>query len=256
MIVLIGVCVLIVCLLLLFHMVRKAFTDHAETVIIKQGDLPEALSGFRLFFISDVHKRGIRSKTLAALGEKPDIVCIGGDFIERGVPENRMRNNIRLLKQWQVPIYFVWGNNDKEVDVATYKRILKEEDVILLEDEAVLIEKAEEKFYLVGFDYHEDPLQNRAFYGWETLQDTFTILLTHKPSDYNVLPAIQKAYFDIVLAGHTHGGQIRIFGLGPYTNGGLFQTKYAKLFISEGYGFSLLPFRLGTRAECHLICLE
>lgn len=256
MFVLIGIFVCVICLLLLFRMVYQAFADHTNTVSIQEKCIPNALSGFRVFFISDVHRRKIRPKTIASLEGKPDIVCIGGDFIERGVPLARMRRNIQLLQQWQVPIYYVWGNNDREVGVEAFKSILKEEAVMLLEDEAVLIEKAGEHFYLVGFDYLEDPDNCRAFDDWEVVQDSYTVLLTHKPSDYSRLSEAQKACINLVLAGHTHGGQIRLFGFGPYTRGGLFQTEHAQLFVSEGYGYSLLPFRLGTRAECHIICLE
>lgn len=84
----------------------------------------------------------------------------------------------------------------------------------------------------------------------------YTILLTHDPGAFYELKDSEQKKIHTVLAGHTHGGQIRILGLGFYQSGGTHTYRKTNVFISEGYGYTLLPFRLGTKAECHLLTFK
>ncbi|KHE67158.1 hypothetical protein LD39_18965, partial [Halobacillus sp. BBL2006] len=84
----------------------------------------------------------------------------------------------------------------------------------------------------------------------------YQILCVHDPYVYKQMNTVDQKRFDLVLAGHTHGGQIRFLGVGPYTRGGWFSNDGIPFLISEGYGTSLMPLRLGTKAECHLITIR
>ena len=183
-----------------------------------------------------------------------DLVVIGGDLIERGVSLKRMRNNIVKLKRLGAPVYFVWGNNDYEVNEKELSQILQQENVIILKDEVTFIQKGSNKINLLGFDF-SNVLEEQPNIDWDRVDHSFTILLTHHPYSFDNLTRDKQEKIDFVLAGHTHGGQIRIFGFGLYTKGGLFNKGRTKVFITEGYGYSLLPFRLQTRAQCHVITL-
>ena len=60
----------------------------------------------------------------------------------------------------------------------------------------------------------------------------------------------------LVLSGHTHGGQIHILGYSPYEKGKIKKLENTTLLISNGYGTTSLPLRLGAPAECHLITIK
>ena len=69
-----------------------------------------------MFFISDIHRRIVSESIIEEVSGKVDVVIIGGDLLEKGVPMERVKENIKKLKKLG-PILFVWGNNDYEVDV-------------------------------------------------------------------------------------------------------------------------------------------
>lgn len=232
------------------------YVAHDDTITyekIQTDKLQQKFTGFHIFFIADVHRRTISEKTLLKVNKPIDIVLIGGDLIERHVSFNKLRENIIKLKRWNKPIYFVWGNNDLETDTEKLIEILTLERVTILKDSSIEIIKDNEKINLIGFDYYED--NTEPLIDWKEIDHSFTIVLTHKPSQFYELKESEKNKVDLVLAGHTHGGQIRIFGLGIYRRGGLETDKQTKVFVTEGYGYTLLPFRLQTKAECHVVSI-
>jgi len=240
---------------ILLYMLYVAYHDTITYEEIISQKIHPNMESFNIFFIADIHRRHLNNQTLNKIKQPIHLVLIGGDIVERGVPLERVRRNIIQLKQWNVPAYFVWGNNDYEVNTDLFKKILLEEGVTILEDSVVSITHNNYKLNLIGFQYYQDMWQQPAI-NWGAIDDSFTILVTHKPSDFYTLQNEQKQKIDLTLAGHTHGGQIRLFGLGFYRKGGMFQDQHTTIFITEGYGYTLLPFRLQTKAECHLITLK
>jgi len=238
------------------YMVYCAHDDHIQCDQITCSRLPNEFNSFHILLIADIHRRKLNPKTFEKWSQVPDIVCIAGDLMERGVPYGKMRSNIRVLKQWKTPVFFVWGNNDYETQPNEMIRILKQEGVIILEDEIHTLHRNQAQIKVVGFDFYFDYFDDSSQIDWSVIKDSFTILLTHNPKTYDMLENKEKAKIDLVLAGHTHGGQIRIFGIGPYTKGGLSYCNHTNMVITEGYGYSLLPFRFGTKAECHFLTLQ
>lgn len=239
----------------ILFMIFKAHQDVIDYRSIVDIRLPEEFNDFRVFFISDIHRRRINSNTLKTIKKNINIIVIGGDLTEKGVPLQRTRANLKLLKQFNVPIYFVWGNNDSEVNTEQFQDVLYEENVIILEDSYINMIRNNQTLSLIGFDYHEE---EKAYIklNWEQLKGNYCLLLTHVPhSFYNLEPYIRRN-IHTVLAGHTHGGQIRIFNLGFYQRGGLHIFEKTNIFISEGYGYTFLPFRLQTNAECHILTFK
>lgn len=233
----------------------KAHNDHIVYESIELQHVPSSFNNFNIFFISDIHRRRIKESTIEKVAQDISVIVIGGDLIERGVPLERMRQNIIKLKRLKAPIYFVWGNNDFEKNINKMKAILMEENVIVLEDTIVPFYKNNEKINLVGLKYDEEQYVEHSV-NWNELKDDFTILCTHKPSAFYELNEAVKKRINVILAGHTHGGQIRIFGFGFYKKGGKFSYNDSSIIISEGYGYTMLPLRLGTKAECHVVSLQ
>ena len=232
-----------------------AHQDNITYEIIEHKKIPASFSNFTLFFIADVHRRKIKVRTLEKIDNSIDLILIGGDFVERGVPLERMHQNICVLKKLGAPIFFVWGNNDLEANPSKMIKIFQQENVKVLEDQVISIFQANKKINLIGFRYYKESYCGPNI-NWDELDDCFTILLTHKPSSFYGLQTEVKKKIDLTLTGHTHGGQIRLFGFGLYSKGGLYSENSSTILITEGYGYTLLPLRLQTKAECHVISLQ
>lgn len=248
---------IIICagLVLVFRMIFLAHHDRLLYHHVTDKQIPDQFTNFRIFFISDIHRRRINKKTIEKIKEPIDIIIIGGDITEKFVPLQRTIKNIRRLKKWQQPIYFIWGNNDYEAQPDRLARMLRQENVIILTNSNDTIIRGNRTISILGLDCftYGEPRLDLAMQG---AQGSFMILLTHDPEAFYLLSDQELQSIDIALAGHTHGGQIRIMGVGPYERGGLDKYKNTKILISEGYGYSSLPFRLGTNSQCHVITFE
>ncbi|MFD1018517.1 metallophosphoesterase [Thalassobacillus hwangdonensis] len=248
---------------LLLYMYWKANTDHIGIVKIDHPKLPSSFEGFCIFLISDIHKRIIKSDTLERVKQtrKPDIILIAGDLLEKGVPLTSVTANIKRLNTLEAPIYFVWGNNDYEADRKELDALLLDLNVKVLANESVNFESEHgEKVSLMGLDAYDKEEEDRSAalkesfrYAYTDTEGEFIILAIHDPFWFDAIEQMDQAKISTVLSGHTHGGQIRIFGFGPYQRGGYSKKGTTDLFVSEGYGTTKLPLRLGTRAECHLV---
>lgn len=236
-------------------MVFKAHHDTIDYQIIYDDRLPEEFDGFQIFFISDIHRRNIKKNTLHLIKDKIDIVVIGGDLTERGVPLERTKNNLRKIAKWKVPIYFVWGNNDYEAHPDKVYNLLAKENVRVLTNTNEDLTRNNAVLSLLGLDcckYREARIDMARLHA----KGDYHILLTHAPSAfYELEPEVQNQ-IHTVLAGHTHGGQIRFFGLGLYEKGGFNIDRNTNVLVSEGYGYTWLPFRFGTKSECHVVTFK
>ncbi|WP_461200688.1 metallophosphoesterase [Anoxybacillus sp. TBDG-1] len=215
---------------------------------------PESFSRFRLFFISDIHRRRISETFVDSLKGKVDLVIIGGDLTEKGVPFSRVKRNIELLKQLG-PVYFVWGNNDYEVDYHELDALLLESGVKILDNTAVTFESEQgDCIALLGVDDMNKKRDRLDMALSDAEHTTFRILVSHDP---RIIEKIMPQHeIDLVLSGHTHGGQIRLGPFGLYEKGCLQNVNGTMLLVSNGYGTTTLPLRFGARAETHLIELE
>ena len=206
----------------------------------------------KVFFISDIHRRKINHKLLEKVGSDIDIVIIGGDLAEKGVPLSRVSQNIENLATLG-PIFYTWGNNDREAGEKEIRDIIKQSGGIVLDNESFPV-PGHPAWGICGTD---DPSSRKVDID-AALRDVDqyekVIFVSHQPK---VLEKVEEFYRpEIMLAGHTHGGQIRIGKLGLFSKGS-FQVNgsYGKL-ISNGYGTSTIPLRLGAAPECHVITLN
>ena len=209
-----------------------------------------------IFFISDIHRRIISEEIIANVKGKADIVLIGGDLAEKRVPLERIKENLARLKSVG-PVYFIWGNNDYEIDRHELDAMFLDMDIHELFDTSVLFEtKGGGKIRLIGVDFYDEIEQTgRLDLAMEDVEeDSFKILASHTPEIEKEIE--NKHGIDLVLSGHTHGGQIRFFGLGKYKLGGISQKGDTIILTSNGYGTSLLPLRCSAKPETHLIRLK
>ncbi len=241
-------------LMLLAWMRREAALNKVVYQELDFVSFPETFKKVSIFFISDIHRRVISDNIIADVVGKADMVVIGGDLTEKGVPLKRVEENLKKLKKIG-PVYFVWGNNDYEADFHELDALLLDNGVKSLDNTSVIFESEEgEKLSLLGVD---DLKQNRDRLDLALLdaeKESFKILACHYPDITNkILP---EHNISLVLSGHTHGGQIHILGYSPYQRGGIRRVDQTIVLTSNGYGTTGIPLRLGAPAECHLLTIQ
>ena len=110
--------VLFICIVaaigLLIYMYKLAFEDRVVYHTLEFPSFSQSFGTIHLFFISDIHRRSISESIIEEVKGKVDVVIIGGDLLEKGVPIDRVKENILKLKTLG-PVLFVWGNNDYEI---------------------------------------------------------------------------------------------------------------------------------------------
>ena len=217
------VCLLMAISFLVIYMYKEAFTDRVVYHKLEFDTFPKSFNEVNLFFISDIHRRRISESIIEQVEGKVDVVIIGGDLAEKGVPLERVKENILKLKKLG-PVMFVWGNNDYELDVPLLDAMLLNLGVKVLVNNSVLFESEElDRLYILGIDdlgMHREDLDAALS---ETDEKSFKILVSHNPE---IRRRIRPEYgISLLLSGHTHGGQIHLLGFSPYEKGKLHQDK-------------------------------
>jgi predicted MPP superfamily phosphohydrolase len=251
---------------------QRAVAEHVE---IKLPRLPEAFDGFRIAQLSDIHfgpymtRPELDRAVNLAKEFKPSLVALTGDFVSHPW---RQHNGLEGAKNaepcadafadWKsVPILAVLGNHDHWNDADLVGGALAERGIEVMRNKALPIEKDGQRLWIAGVD---DVLE-----GWADLSRTTagipaneaTILLAHEP-DYADLAS--KAGIDLQLSGHSHGGQVRVPGVGPLVlpnlarkyHTGLNRVGNLQVYTTRGIGVINPPVRLNCPPEVTLITLK
>jgi predicted MPP superfamily phosphohydrolase len=174
--------------------------------------LPTNFDGYTILHISDLHL-DMHPDFAQALSEKVqgleyDVCVLTGDF--RATTHGPINPSMKALAQvrphWQHPVYAILGNHDSIRMVPTLEAM----DIRVLLNESVSLVRGGETIYLAGIDdphyYRADNLEKACD---NIPLDAASILLSHSPEIYR---NACHAGFDIMLSGHTHGGQICLPG--------------------------------------------
>ncbi len=233
-------------------MVKEAFSNRILEHHL-HFDKPANSRKTRIFFISDIHRRMIAEKIIDELSGNTDIVIIGGDLTEGKVPFSRIRRNLEKLSSLG-PVYFVRGNNDYEANIGKLETLLTEFGVTILNNTSVLYKTLDgASIHLIGIDDLAEGSPDLESAVSTAGNSGIRLLISHNPK---IIESIRDDHqIDLVLSGHTHGGQIRFLGFGLYEKGGMKKFGKTLLFVSNGYGTTALPLRLGAKAQTHLFSL-
>lgn len=237
---------------LLIFMYRQANQENISEQTLAFPEFPESFGDIRIFFISDIHRRKIQPDFIKRI-KNIDLVIIGGDLTEKNVPFEQVAENIKQLKKLGL-VFFVWGNNDYEVEHHELDSLLLQHGVKILDNKSYLFEsESGDKMELLGVDdmVHERDLLQVALE--EASADSFKILVCHEPDI--VEKFTEQEGISLVLSGHTHGGQIRILGFGPHERGRITHLPHTTILVSNGFGTSLIPLRLGAPPETHILTI-
>lgn len=223
------------------------------------------LPPLRIGFASDFHAGPMTSPRLIAKAfrllkkQKPDVILLGGDYVTHNA--RNVGTLCRLLDDYRPPlgIYAALGNHDHLVDDRHIVSQLQEAGVRVLINSNVTLPAPYSGIAICGIDDHDSGMPSLP----KTMEGTTQarILMMHSP---NGVYSLDDEKIDLVLCGHTHGGQIALpGGFVPYLPLGSGCRKYTHgcftlpnqkgfLLVSKGVGCSFLPLRLFARSEVHL----
>jgi predicted MPP superfamily phosphohydrolase len=221
----------------------------------------------RLVFLSDLHaglKKSQRfygriAEQVKAL--EPDLLVFGGDFVDESTNAVETLTPLFTLKP-QLGTWFVLGNHDFLDDPKLLRAWLLKKGLQDLTNRSVNLPlNAKEEFELVGLD---DSWYGQPDIGLLEKPKTIPrVLIAHEP---DVLLDLPEACADIVILGHTHGGQIRLPGYGPITglpqsapqwlDAGEKDWKNLRIIISRGIGETWVRARVGSRPEVVVLDIE
>lgn len=241
-------------------------------------DLPPAFDGYMILHLSDLHIRKLgklERRTMELLRQREVDTCfITGDVTAEPRASDVFRRVCSAIKH-RDPIYMVLGNSEHKpwVDTETLVEALSFQGLRILVNSNSAIHRDQDSIHVAGID---DPYSklgdiDAAFAGIDP--GSFIVLLAHCPS---AAPAGFEKGADLVLSGHTHGGQVRIPGINWYwthmrankeLNDGLYTPSDIShilrrdvgnrvLFVHRGIGTSRIYIRLSCPPEIVYITLK
>ena len=233
---------------------------------------PDFMKGLRALFVTDIHVLpGTTDADMEALADrmaalKPDILMLGGDYADTAPQTRRFLQHLGRLS---VPmgIYSAVGNNDREafLNLQELRRLMSATGIELLVNESRTLRMGQGRLIVAGLDeYRYGSPDARGLYPDAPRENRNRILISHYPRIVDPMP-------DLMLCGHTHGGQFNCLGVTPYTIGferiirrcrapryisGMHTHDGATILTSKGIGASRVPVRIGVRPEIDLITFE
>jgi predicted MPP superfamily phosphohydrolase len=266
-----------------------------ERVTVAIKDLPSAFEGYSIGFVTDIHlgiwvpQSWIISALTALHDAAVDLLILGGDYLfltdttlwkALGLIRNsefmgyRKRETIgriytrlgELLSQFTFPdgIIGVAGNHDHWNSTSLFHSVLGSfPHLKLLVNETFHITRKEQLIVVFGCDDFltgVPKLPPPSFY----TSPAARILVSHNPDYISYVVGNNLASFDLALCGHTHGGQIRLPGIGPLLRqvedsrfvSGLVPTPQGLVYTSRGLGVVGLPFRMMCPPEVTIFTLR
>ncbi len=233
-----------------------------ERIDIGIENLPDSFTNAKIVHLTDFHSLGFseREKKVLEIVEQinPDFVFITGDFIDRTTKDIASCEKFwqKFGSRYQGRIFGVLGNHDP----SSLEKLLESAGIVILNNENRKIFQKEKYIYLVGVndpDTGRDDLA-KAMTGAET--NVPKILLAHSPDIIEDLGIGETP--DLILAGHTHGGQIKIPFLRPFWvptqnrgkyASGLFEIGNTYMYVNRGIGTTALPIRFNCSPEISVI---
>lgn len=253
---------------------RRNFILRAHKLYIP--DLPPALQGLRVALLADWHcgplnRPGDILPALQMANDcKPDLILLPGDFIHYSNTYFDEAAELIQRLQPRIPhaVFVTWGNHDHWNDLSRGLEVLPQTGCHLLTQRRLVINQRREisdngsGLWLCGLDdlWEGEPDLRAVLHGIPKEQPR--IVLAHNPDTAELQP---KGRVDLMVSGHTHGGQVYVPGVGTPIVPSRYGQKYAsgfvqapgyQVYITRGVGVGGVPIRLGVPPEVTLFELH
>lgn len=228
--------------------------------------LPKALDGLRIVQLSDLHygpivnPRHLERAIQAANDLRPDLIALTGDYISHdrsyAAPCAELVGRLRASHG----VFAVMGNHDNWTDAELIADLFRAEGIRVLLNEGLRLDLRGESFWLAGVNDTMVGLEDLPLALAGSSDDELKLLLAHNPI---ILRRAARAGVDLVLSGHTHGGQVT---LRPEKNlsgrprrrllRGLGRRGNTQIYVTRGLGTVVLPIRYGCPPEVSVLELR
>ena len=228
--------------------------------------LPESFEGLRVVHLSDFHhspftsREQIERAVETANRLQPDIIALTGDYISHerryAAPCAELLGRLRA----RYGVYAVLGNHDHWTDAALITDLFRAEGITMLVNQGMRFQQGDAAFWLAGVDDTMVGLEDLSLALAGCRNDEMKLLLAHNPI---ILRRAARAGVDLVLSGHTHGGQVT---LRPERSAsgkprrrllrGLGRQGETQIYVTRGLGTVVLPIRYGCPPEVSLLELR
>ena len=231
------------------------------------------LNGFKIVAVSDIHggsngitESKIREIVAATNAQAPDLIVLLGDYVSQSgdqhsglkMPVEIVADNLRGLKA-KYGVYAVIGNHDWWYDEKKVRAEFERTGVKVLENETAVIDVGGERLWLWGIEdyWRHRNVPTTAFAAIPEKRNI--IAITHNPDSLLKTPD----GISLMLAGHSHGGQVNIpfYGRKAFVNDPRFMYGSAvvdgkQVFVTSGIGTSILPLRFCVPPEIAVVTLN
>jgi hypothetical protein len=212
-------------------------------------DVPKSFVGTKIVFLSDIHHgKCFGTDKLRALVEitnnlSPDIILLGGDYVDRD--PNRILSFFSEAAAFCAPlgVYGVLGNHDRWTDGSLSEKCMKDAGIELIDNRAVWVKRGGSRIRIGGVGDLTTSTQNLMPMIEGTETGDLMILVTHHPNYALHLP-VDK--IDLMLCGHTHGGQVSFRGKWVPPWPGEAKLKYLTGVVKEGSTTIIISNGIGT----------
>lgn len=253
---------------IIFFSLFFSYTTYVSTIQIsvreyriKNKKIPESLSGIKIIQFSDLHfgstmfNSNVKEIKKIIKKRNPDIIIFTGDLIDKNykLKSKEQEKLIKYLKDMDAELgkYAILGDEDNELA----STIFNQSDFTVLKNENELIYKNDNNaLLLIGLSTKNKDIDKAYNYFKEENHNTniYTITLTHKPDTADEIISSYPA--DLILAGHSHNGNVRIpfidYPLFKYDGAQKYDKAYYKIDNTELYISSGLGTHNGFRLFC------
>ncbi|MBR3762934.1 MAG: metallophosphoesterase [Clostridia bacterium] len=246
-----------------------------ERVTVRSADFPAAIGQLRVIYVSDIHAgstfgQGRVEELVQQINRlNPDLVLLGGDYAADSAGAIEFFRHLPEIHA-RCGVYAVMGNHDRTVpesNLALLRQAMQQAGVTPLVNEVTSVRVGNAAIWLAGLDDLNNGHPDLNALARRVRRDDYVILLCHSPA---VIPDainardmdFQLGWFDLGLFGHTHGGQIGLFGgivrdktVPEAYRSGWNRVNRIDLLTSNGVGTTGLPVRLLCRPQLHVITI-
>lgn len=254
-------------LLFFWGMVIEPSQIKVEEVEIKIKNLPGDFENLKIIQLSDLHCKKFKKREEKILkivkNLNPDYIFLTGDIVDWATKNFDSCQIFWRELSKNFSVFAVFGNHDhRNLNFKNLKKILTESGIPVLDNQSQKLKRGKSFIYLLGVDDPHLGYDNLELAMAEIKENKVKILLAHSPE---IFSKAKEKDIDLVLSGHTHGGQINIPFLVDLIlplkydkkyKRGLFQENSHSLYVSRGLGTTFLPIRINSFPEITFLRLK